>query len=192
MSHTWDHLLLAKFYNQRVSGQGSVNNASIYQAALGGESIQSAHLVPLPPSWSNTHLGCWAGQPLSAAAEHAPQGRKEQEAPKGWHFSETAPPFTSHGPKGTGGKAERENRQRGASVPPPPPHPLPRARRPQNLELLPKRLPRVQAKPKLTCFLRAPPPPGSRPGPQTPHRVVYVKCVSKSSGLRTRFGGLHL
>lgn len=37
-SHTWDHLLLAKFYNQRVPGQGSVNNASVHQAALWGES----------------------------------------------------------------------------------------------------------------------------------------------------------
>lgn len=48
-SHTWDHLLLAKFYNQRVSGQGSINNSSIYQAALRRESIQSSHLVTRPP-----------------------------------------------------------------------------------------------------------------------------------------------
>lgn len=83
MSHTWDHLLLAKFYNQRVSGQGSVNNASIYQAALAGESIQSVHLVPFPPSWSNTHLGRWAGQPPSSWCLARPSGQKGTGSPKG-------------------------------------------------------------------------------------------------------------
>lgn len=81
MSHTWDHLLLAKFYDQRVSGQGSVNNASIYQAALGGESIQSVPLVP--PSWSNKHLGHWAGQPPSSCSLAQPSGQKGTGSPKG-------------------------------------------------------------------------------------------------------------
>lgn len=82
-SHTWDHLLLAKFYNQRVSGQRSINNTSIYQAALRGESIQSSHLVPLPPSRRNTHLGCWAGQPPSSCSLALPSGQKGTGSPKG-------------------------------------------------------------------------------------------------------------
>lgn len=128
---------MAKFYNQRVSGQGSVNNASIYQAALWGKSSKRAHLVAPSQQACTTHTGAPGRrrQPLAAAARRSPLGRKQQEAPKGWHFSEISPPFASLSRGGTGGKAGKGNGQaRGAPLPPP------RARRPQSSNFTPEPL----------------------------------------------------
>lgn len=178
---------MAKFYNQRVSGQGSVNNTSIYQAALRGESIQSSHLVALPPSRRHTHLGRWAGQPPRSCSLALPSGQKGTGSPKGLallgdlstlHFSVLG--------RNWGGSREGKWAGRGTF---PTLHP-PRAPRPQSA--VTPLTTRHVSKPELTCFIRAPPPPRPRLGPHTPHRVVYVKRVSKGSRLRTRFGGLHL
>lgn len=57
---------LAKFYNQRVSGQRRVKDASIYQAALGvGGRASRAHTYTALPS--RVHTPGLGPQPLAAA-----------------------------------------------------------------------------------------------------------------------------
>jgi hypothetical protein len=183
-AHTWNHLLLAEFYDQRISGQRSVNNASIYQTALKTKKNGGSKPTILPTIWDHPEGSNPFNKLVSCPHLLPPtttMGKKEQEAPRGWRFLELSLSFFSQRWRGIGRKQGRKRSRREDA--------------PTCGLILGLKFSRIAchvSKPKLTCFSRAPPLPGHAPDPQAPHRVVYVERVSNGSRFRARFRGLHL